>query len=58
MNFLHMGVLSVCTSANYKGALDPVTILIDGCELSYECWELNSGPQEEQPVLLTAEPSL
>ena len=22
------------------------------------CWELNSGPQEQQPVLLTTEPSL
>jgi len=24
----------------------------------YGCWELNSGPLEEQPVLLTTEPSL
>ena len=30
----------------------------DDCELSCGCWELNSGPLEEQPVLLTAEPSL
>ena len=22
----------------------------DGCELPYECWELNPGPLEEQPV--------
>jgi hypothetical protein len=27
------------------------------CELPYGCWELNLGPLEEQPVLLTAEPS-
>jgi hypothetical protein len=27
-------------------------------ELPYECWELNQGPLEEQPVLLTTEPSL
>jgi hypothetical protein len=25
-------------------------------ELSCERWELNSGPREEQPVLLTSEP--
>ena len=28
------------------------------CELLYGFWELNPGPPEEQPVLLTAEPSL
>jgi hypothetical protein len=31
---------------------------MDGCELPYGGWELNSGPSEEQSVLLTAEPSL
>jgi hypothetical protein len=35
--------------------LDPIT---DGCELPCECWELNSGPLEEQAVLLKTEPSL
>jgi hypothetical protein len=34
---------------------DPIT---DGCEPPYGCWELNSGPPEEQSVLLTTEPSL
>ena len=29
-----------------------------GCEPSYGCWDVNSGPSEEQSVLLTAEPSL
>ncbi|EDL23115.1 mCG145372, partial [Mus musculus] len=38
-----------------KRASDPIT---DGCEPPCGCWELNSGPLEEQPVLLTAEPSL
>jgi hypothetical protein len=38
-----------------KRALDPIT---NGCELPCGCWELNSGPLEEQPVLLTTEPSL
>jgi hypothetical protein len=28
-----------------------------GLEL-HRCWELNLGPLEEQPVLLSAEPSL
>jgi hypothetical protein len=31
---------------------------VDGCAPQCGCWELNSGPLEEQPVLLTAEPSL
>ena len=34
---------------------DPIT---DGCEPPCGCWELYSGPLEEQRVLLTAEPSL
>ena len=35
------------------------TVLIDGCDLSTNrCWELNLGPLEEQPVLLTDETSL
>ena len=28
------------------------------CEPPCKCWELNSSPLEEQPVLLTAKPSL
>jgi hypothetical protein len=31
---------------------------MDGYELPCGCWELNSGPLEEQLVLLTAKPSL
>jgi hypothetical protein len=33
-------------------------LILDGCEPPFGCWELNSGPQEKQPVLLTSEPSL
>jgi hypothetical protein len=33
-------------------------IVMDGCEPPCGCWELNSGPLEEQSVLLTAEPLL
>jgi hypothetical protein len=29
-----------------------------GCEPPCGCWELNSGPPEDQSVLLTTEPSL
>ena len=36
-------------------ALDSTT---DHCEPPYGYWELNSGPLEEQSVLLTTEPSL
>ena len=32
-------------------------LIVDGCEPPCGCWELNSGPLEEQPVLLTTEPS-
>jgi hypothetical protein len=32
--------------------------IIDSCEPPCSCWELNSGPLDEQTVLLTAEPSL
>jgi hypothetical protein len=37
-----------------KRALDFVT---DGCEPPCGCWDLNSGPSEEQLALLTTEPS-
>jgi hypothetical protein len=38
-----------------RQASDPIT---DGYEPPCGCWELNSGPQEEQSVFLTTEPSL
>jgi hypothetical protein len=44
-----------CHQTHQKRASDPIT---DGCEPPCGCWELNSGPLEEQWVLLTAEPSL
>ena len=42
-------------SAGQKRAPDLIT---DGCEPPCGCWELNSGPLEEEAMLLTAEPSL
>ena len=53
--FMYMSALPTCTLAGQKRAPDPIT---DGCEPPYSCWELNSGPLEEQSVFLTAEPSL
>jgi hypothetical protein len=50
-----MSTLQLSLDTHEKSAADPVT---DGCEPPCDCWELNSGPLEEQPVLLTNEPSL
>jgi hypothetical protein len=33
-------------------------LITAGCEPPCDCWDLNSGPSEEQSVLLTTEPSL
>jgi hypothetical protein len=32
--------------------------IIEGYQTPCGCWELNSGPLDEQPLLLTTEPSL
>ena len=45
----------VCMPAGQKRAPHPIT---DDCEPPYSCWGLNSGPLEEQAMLLTSEPSL
>jgi hypothetical protein len=47
-------VLYAYMPAHQKRAPDLMT---DGCESSCGCWDLNSGPLEEQSVL-TTEPSL
>jgi hypothetical protein len=41
-----------------EGSETPGTGVTGGCEPPWGCWELNTGPLEEQPVLLTTEPSL
>ena len=48
-----ISALAAFTSADQKRAPD---LIIDAYERSCGCWELNSSPLEEQPVLLTAEP--
>ena len=45
-----MSALAACQ----KRVPNPIT---DGCEPPFGGWELNLGPLEEQPVLLTSEPS-
>jgi hypothetical protein len=50
--FIYVSILSL-SSDNQKRASDPIT---DGYEPPRGCWELNSGPLEEQPVLLITEP--
>ena len=50
-----MSTLKLPSDTHQKRASDPIT---DGCELPSGCWELNSGPPEEQSVFLTTEPSL
>ena len=47
--------MPACMPAGQKRAQN---LIIDGCEVPCGCWELNSGPLEEQSVLLTAGPSL
>ena len=44
-----------CLQTHQKRVSDSI---MDGCESPCGCWELNSGPLEEQSVLLTVEPSL
>ena len=44
-----------CLQTHRKRVMDSIT---DGCEPPCGCWELSSGPLEEQSMLLPAEPSL
>jgi hypothetical protein len=44
-----------CLQTHQKRASGPIT---EGCEPPSSGWELNSGPLEEQTMLLTAEPFL
>jgi hypothetical protein len=53
-NKLLLYVCKYTVQTHQKRALDPIT---DGCEPPCGCWDLNSGPLEEQSVILTPEPS-
>ena len=52
--------MGVCANIclGQKRVLNPLELELDSCELPCGCCKLNLGPLEEQPVLLTAEPSL
>ena len=47
-----------CKQRPEEGVGYPETGVTEGWEPSCGCWELNLGPLQEQPELLTAEPSL
>jgi len=48
--FIYSMYVSTLSLSDQKRASDPIT---DGCEPPCGCWELNSGPLQEQSVLLT-----
>lgn len=51
----------VCTCGVHRGQnreLDPLELELYICQSPCRYWELNPSPLEEQPILLTAEPSL
>lgn len=52
--YVHKALLP-CMPAHQKKAPE---LILDGSESPGVCWEWNSGPLEDQPVLLTSEPSL
>jgi hypothetical protein len=52
--YYYIQVYCCCPQTHQKRASDLIT---DGCEPPCGCWELNSGPLEEQSVLSPAEPS-
>jgi hypothetical protein len=52
---LYMWVHCHCLETHQKRASDSIT---DDCEPPSSCWELNSGPLEEQSMLLNPEPSI
>jgi hypothetical protein len=55
---IYLFIICVYTVAvfRYSRRGDQIFVM-DGCEPPCGCWDLNSGPLEEQSVLLTAEPS-
>jgi hypothetical protein len=65
---MYVRILPTCIAVHHKHAWClqgpeedisvPGTGVIDGFELPCGCWESNSGPLQEQLVLLTIEPSL
>ena len=55
---MHVCAPLTCLVRPEGGDRSPGTGVTDSCEPPRGCWELNPGPLEEQPVLLTDELSL
>ena len=56
--FMYVCAPSVCLVPEEEleeGVGSPGIGFIGGCEPPCKCWELNPGPLEKQPMLLTAE---
>lgn len=58
MDVLHVPHVCLVSKRTEEGSGSPGTRIKDGCEQSCDCWELNAGPLEENPVLLTSGLSL
>ena len=56
--FMCIVVLWACHSVGKQSVRSSATEVTGSCELPCGCWELNLDSWEEQPVLLTTEPSL
>ena len=60
---MHMDILPVyisapCPQRPEDGIGSPEAIVTDGYQCRCECWEPNSGPLQEQLVLLATKPAL
>ncbi|ERE77360.1 neuron navigator 2 isoform 2 [Cricetulus griseus] len=55
-HLIKSSLLSLASLDARKGVECSAIGVADSYELSSRCWELNPGPLQEQPVLLTSEP--
>jgi len=58
LRFIYLFYVWEFTVAIFQTHQKAPDLITDGCEPPHGCWDLNSGPLEEQTVLLTAEPPL
>lgn len=56
--YMTVKMLISATQARREGTGCPGTGVTDGCELPCMHWDLNPDPLQEQPVVITAEPSV
>jgi len=57
-HFIYLLYIMITLSLSSDTPEEVIRLISDGCEPPCGCWDLNSGPWEEQSVLLTTEPSL